>query len=260
MTKVQSETICPGVRRIWLNQPDRRNAVDEEMLSLLQAALTAAEADLTTKAVIIRGRGGHFCAGRAMDADGAGAGAQDGRIAISGQIALQMRATRLVTIGMIEGYAVGIGMSLALWCDLTIAAETAVFVAPELERGIPPTMTAATLLRFVPEKRAMWMLLTGAKVRAVDAQAWGALSAVVTESALPAEEAAMAARFRDASPTALRMFKSFVGETTDMDWATTIGTAHRTSMDAVVTEDAREGVKAFREKRKPVWSSLTRST
>ncbi len=256
MQKVVSELVCEGVRRIWLNVPERRNAVDAEMLSALLQELRASEADNGIRAVVLRGKGGNFCAGRAMDAASSEANAQDGRIAISTELACFMQQTTLATVSVVEGYAVGVGMSLAIWCDIAIAATTATFLAPELERGIPPTVTAATLLRTVPEKRAMWMLLTGSKVVADDAEKWGLVAEVVAVDRVAEREAEISARLGEASPSALRSFKKFKNEIAPMGWREAMEVAHRTSMSAVVTDDAREGARAFRERRKPIWAKL----
>lgn len=256
MDTVVVEPLGDGVRRIWLNAPERRNAVDEKMLQALLRELRAAELDDAVRAVVLRGRGGNFCAGRAMDAAGSQADAQDGRISISTELACLMAETSLATMSVVEGYAVGVGMSIAVWCDIALASDNAVLIAPELERGIPPTVTAATLLRCLPEKRAMWMLLTGARVAAADAERWNLVTEVVSADRVDARVAEIVSRLGDASPTALRSFKMFRTEIAALDWREAMDVAHRTSMAAVVTEDAREGARAFRERRKPNWTKL----
>jgi enoyl-CoA hydratase/carnithine racemase len=226
------------------------------MLGALLHELRAAEHGGAVRAVILRGRGGNFCAGRAMDAASSEANAQDGRIAISTELACFLAETTLATVSLVEGYAVGVGMSIAVWCDIALAADNAVFIAPELERGIPPTVTAATLLRSLPEKKAMWMLLTGMRVSAAEAEAWDLVTEVVPAGDIAAREADLAARLGSVSPTALRSFKKFRADIAAMEWREVMEVAHRTSMAAVVTEDAREGARAFRERRRPNWTKL----
>lgn len=174
-----------AIRVLLLNRPSQRNALRYESWSALSEALAAAAADEDVGGVVIAGANGFFCAGgdlKTGPAHGSGPLGPAGRVEHAQRVMEQLRAVPVPTIAAVEGAAVGLGWSLALACDLVVAAEDAYFSAPFVARAVVPDGGLAwRLSRQLGRHRATSLLLRGQRLAARDAHGAG----LVTDIAEP---------------------------------------------------------------------------
>ena len=155
-------------------------------------------------------------------------------------------------IAAVNGYALGAGMMFALACDIRIAAEGAQFGLPEVKYGFPPGMGATLRLpRIMPLGPALEMLLTGDRISAEDALRWGLVNRIVPAGQLVPEAMALAERIAANPPLAVRATKEITMRGLDMPFEQGFRLQETLSNICRATEDAKEGPRAFAEKRKP---------
>jgi enoyl-CoA hydratase/carnithine racemase len=165
-----------------------------------------------------------------------------------------MQCAPAPVIARVPGYALAGGCGLAVAADLTIAAESARFGLPEIGIGLLPLMVSAPIYRALGSRKALLdLVLTGRTVEAAEARELGLATRVVPDAALDGEIATLCERFASLSPLALRLAKEAIYTLCEME----TGAAMRYLRELIVlvaqTEDAREGISAFFEKRRPVW-------
>jgi len=171
MVDVQSEG---GVTRIFLNRPEKVNALDSALLSVLLDAINRVAASPDSRAVVLGGRGKAFCGGAdvrelsALSASNAGAFVQ--RIH---DVCAALRKLPVPVVARLHGAVIGAGLEIAAACDLRIAAEGTRFSMPEVRLGIPSVVEAALLPRLMGSGRAAWLVLTGEAIDARRAYEWG---------------------------------------------------------------------------------------
>ncbi len=244
---------APGVVVLTLDRPDVRNAIDDELLDALLAAVRSLEGDAAARAVVLTGAGAAaFSAGmdlreRAGFSD-AQLADQHGRI-----VALMTGLTELPmpAIAAVEGFCLAGGFELALACDLIVAARDAVFGLPETRVGIFPGGGAARLLTWaVGAPRARDLILTGRRLTGEEAESWGLVSRLAEPGGALEAAVALAGGLADAAPLGLQEAKRAIaaarGSIRD-------GQAAEDAMYDVVVRsaDRREGFRAFVEKRPP---------
>jgi enoyl-CoA hydratase/carnithine racemase len=200
-----------GVRVITLHRPERLNAIVPALIEDLIAALRAAEADNTVRAVVLTGAGRAFCSGADLkdgSAHGGDVEATRAYVARIQDVTRAMLLGRLPIIGAVHGWAVGGGLEWVIDCDLVVAAEGTRFFFPELAWGLFVTGGVTALLpRIVGLPRARELILLGERFDAADAHRWGLVHKVVPEAALLDEATALARRIAAlpaAGPAALR--------------------------------------------------------
>ncbi|HEY2429485.1 MAG TPA: enoyl-CoA hydratase-related protein [Acidimicrobiales bacterium] len=249
-----------GVMNVVLDRPQKRNALDDDMVATLIGALVDAGQDEAVRAVLITGAGDDFCAGFDIVARNAAA---DGRRPRAGSIQrrLPAQAHRLIPlmatvqtpiICAVRGWAAGIGLHLVLAADFAVAAEDATFWEPFAERGFTPDSGGTWLLpRRIGEARAREMLLLGRRVTGVEAAAWGLVHRAVPAADVEAEAAALATRLASGPTVALGLTKWLLhrGAAASLEQhlpeeASALELSSR-------SEDFREGVAAFADKRDP---------
>jgi enoyl-CoA hydratase/carnithine racemase len=233
-----------GVVWITLARPASRNRLDAEVMSALDEACAAAEDEDAAQVVVLAARGREFSAGLPPGRRWPEAAWRDGVEAVA-------RVTKPV-IAALQGDAHGWGFALALACDLRIASARAVFSLPEVEAGYLPGGGAIhRLARMAGPSRTMEMALLGSRVAAPRAESWGIVSAVVEPSRLlsTVEETARALARR--APVALRLAKEAVTKGLDLSLAEGIRLEQDLYVLLQTTEDRREGVRAFLERRAP---------
>jgi len=245
---------------LTLDRPDRRNAIDDVMLAGLVEALTVASTDEQVRVIVLDGAGDHFCAGADIVARNATAGAPRPRVGAI-QRRLPTQAHHLVpllcevqvpVVCKVRGIAAGIGFSLALAADFAIAADDARFWEPFARRGFTPDSAATWLLpRRVGEVRARELLLLGRELSGAEAAAWGAVHASVPGAELDDAVAELVGRLAAGPTVTLGLTKWLLhaGRTAPLDQhlrneAFALELSSR-------TDDFREGLAAFREKRDP---------
>ncbi|MEM9191692.1 MAG: enoyl-CoA hydratase-related protein [Myxococcota bacterium] len=240
-----------GVATVTLNLPERRNALGPTMVNELLYALDDAKDDPEVRVIVVTGAGGTFCSGGDLKQMGG-----EPTLEHRGDYAdllLRFRDLGKPTISRIEGYAMGGGLGLVASTDFAVASETAVFGTPEIRRGLFPMMIMAVLRRCVPQRQLMSMMLLGEKLDAKTALDYGLLSHVVPEAELDVKVGALAESLASHSPKALEMgllaFRHQESQTLDEALPYL-----RDQLFALLgTEDAQEGLRAFMEKRAPVW-------
>jgi enoyl-CoA hydratase/carnithine racemase len=205
------------ITRIWLNRPERRNALNAHALEEIAAAFTEMQQRFDTSVIIFAGRGAAFCAGAdrkdppARMARGSGASARERRYTTQvGRRAVEaIERVEAITIARLHGYAIGGGLALALACDLRIAAASAFFHIPEVDLGIPLSWGAAPrLAREVGMARAKELILLCDRFDAPTAERYGMLNRVVPDDELDAAVDAWAQRLAAKPAWALHMTKT----------------------------------------------------
>jgi enoyl-CoA hydratase/carnithine racemase len=157
-------------------------------------------------------------------------------------------------ISRVQGYALAGGCGLAVAADLTLAAESAVLGLPEISLGLLPMMVSAPILRAVGSRKVVLdLVLSGRRVRADEALRLGLVSRVVPDAALDGAVDALADHLAGLSPATLRMGKEAVYNMAEMEYQAALRYLREVVVLTSRTEDAREGVRAFFEKRDPVW-------
>jgi enoyl-CoA hydratase len=233
-----------AVAWITLARPTARNRLDAEMLGALVDACEAAEDARDAPVVVLAARGPAFSAGLPKGCAWPEPAWPDGVGAVAG-------LTKPV-IAAIQGDALGWGLSLALACDLRIAASTAVLALPDLRAGhLPGGGVTARLARSVGVARALDLVLTGARLSAARAAAWGLVSTVVRPARLVATVAGAARALAARGPLALRLAKEAVVRSLDLPLVEGIRLEQDLYVLLQTTADRREGVRAFLERRRP---------
>lgn len=248
-----------GVLTLTLNRPERLNSLDDALLSALLEGLRTAQEDAAVRAVVITGAGRGFCAGADLTQTtmrGGGAGAGGAGTAVRAH--LQEHYRPLITgirelekpvVAAVNGVAAGAGMSLALACDLRIAAESASFLQAFVRIGLVPDAGSTYFLpRLVGTAKAMELAMLGERISAAEALSVGLVNRVVPDASLAAETAALAGRLAE-GPRSLGLIKRAVYLSSESDLRTQL--AHEEDLQALAagTADFAEGVAAFLEKR-----------
>lgn len=236
---------------VTLNRPEKRNALDRELLTQLVDALRVLERDGTTRAVVLRGDDRAFAAGADLGALG-DAGAIELWTSGFSELWDDVAAVRLPLVAAVAGYALGGGLELALVCDVVIAADNAQFGFPETSIGIVPGAGGTQrIVRAVGKPMAMDLLLTGRRLTATEALTAGLVSRVVPLADLDDVGRAVADRIAAGAPLATRMAKHAV--LTGLDAPLTVGVAHERALSALIaaSADRNEGLRAFRDRDAP---------
>ncbi|MGH9293621.1 MAG: enoyl-CoA hydratase-related protein [Acidimicrobiales bacterium] len=245
-----------GVARLTIDRPEVLNALDEPSEEELVAALAEAEADRSVFVVVLTGSGERaFCAGADMKAAGRRgldywAHLDPGGM---GGIAAPSRLT-VPVLARVNGLALGGGFEMVLGCDLAVACDEAVFGLTEPRVGrLALAGGIVQLPRRTAYKQAMDLLLTGRTISAAEALSFGLLNEVAGRARLDEVVETWVERLRASAPLALRAVKQMVAETAHLSAGDAL--AHRSAamVAAIESEDAAEGVRAFREKRPPRW-------
>lgn len=245
--------------RITLNRPERRNPLGPTTIGELLHALEAARGDDAVRVVVITGAGKVFSAGGDLSSMGKGgtpleSGAADFRLPGT-YVDLNLALTRLgkPSIAMVNGHALAGGLGLVVACDLAIAADDAQLGTPEINVGLWPMMITATIFRNVSRKRGLELLVTGDKISAADAAQLGLVTRTVPRDRLEAEVDALAEKLAQKSPLVMRMGLTAFHAVQDLELEPALRHLEGQLAAVLATEDAREGLAAFLEKRPPIW-------
>jgi 2-(1,2-epoxy-1,2-dihydrophenyl)acetyl-CoA isomerase len=243
-----------GVLVLTLNRPDSLNALDHQLKEELLAALMAAEDDPEVRAIIVTGAGRAFCAGQDLkereEADAPDLGTEIRERYIP--LILAMRRIEKPIIGAINGVAAGAGCSLALACDLRVAAEGAVFIEAFGRVGLVPDSGSTWFLpRLIGHARAAEMIFSSEPVDAHLAERIGLVNHVVPAGRLLDDSRAIGARLAEAAPMALALAKRGLNFAIEHDLASTLDFEAELQTLAGRSNDHAEGVAAFIEKRPP---------
>ena len=241
-----------AVLTITLNRPDVLNAFNHDMHRGLAAALKDAR-DGGVRAVVITGAGRGFCVGQDLTEFREAPGDIGSRLRRSYHPnVLAIRALEKPVIAVVNGAAAGAGMSLACACDLRIAADSATFVPAFINIGlIPDSGGSYFVTRILGPARAFEWLASGKRLTAAEAHAWGLVSEVVESDALPARAADLAAQLADLPTRGVGMTKRLLDHAANASLEEQLEREAQLQAAATKTEDFKEGVAAFLEKRPP---------
>jgi enoyl-CoA hydratase/carnithine racemase len=239
---------------LTLDREASRNSLSPEVIERFQARLAEAEADDAVRAVCVTGAGDKvFCSGADLSAAFGGDDPAAGPRAYA-RLLRRVLAFPKPTVARVAGHCMGGGVGLMLACDVAYAREGVRIATPEVKVGLFPMMVAPLLLRHVPRKRALEMMLTAQPVMAPEAERIGLVTRTVPDGQLDAAvEAALAAVGANA-PVAIRMGKAAIGELEADALGEAIERLSGRLLDLLSTEDAAEGLSAFLGKRPPRWT------
>jgi len=240
-----------GILTVTIDRPARRNAIDRATSQALADAFDRLDADPALAVGILTGAGDHFCAGMDLKAFDAGE-----RVELPGRglAGLTKRPPRKPLIAAVEGYALAGGCEIALACDLMVVSETAVLGLPEVKRGL--IAGSGGLLRLperLPRALAMELVLTGDNLTAADALRWGLANRLVPAGQALAAARELGCRIAANAPCALAMSKEILATAPRWPEAEVWDRMDARLEAIMLTEDAREGARAFVQKRPPVW-------
>lgn len=247
-----------AVLTVIIDRPARSNALNEAVASGIAAALDAAEADRAIRAVVLTGAGEKaFCAGGDLQLNADGTpftiSADDPRHFVA-RLFRRMRECRLPIIARVNGHALAGGFGLVCACDLAVARDDALIGVTEVKVGLFPMMILPLLLRVVPDRVLMEMCLTGEPVRGAEAASLRLVNYAVPAAELDAKVGWLAERVTSKSPTGIRLGKQSLARIREMNFDGAMEYAQFMLANMARTEDAKEGFKAFAEKRPPQWT------
>lgn len=254
-TLLQVQRRDNGVVRLTLNDPQRFNALGSDMLRALQQALDAVAADPATRVVVLAAEGKAFCAGHNLKDMAANAQlayyqqlfAQCSRMMVS------IARLPVPVIARVHGMATAAGCQLVAQCDLAVASTTASFATSGINYGLFCATPSVPLVRNLPIKQAMEMLLTGDFIDAETAYARGLVNRVATPEQLDAAVDALVQSILAKPATAVRMGKALVYQQRELGLEAAYQLAGQTMAANMMDADAQEGALAFAEKRAPRW-------
>lgn len=242
------------VVRLTLNRPERRNALGRRLILLLAEALDGIAANRSVRVVVIAGAGKIFCSGHDLG-EMVGKTEPEYHTLFNECAAMMLRIRRLPqpVIARVQGLATAAGCQLAATCDLVVAASDAQFAAPGVKIGLFCTTPMVPLVRAVPPKLAMEMLLTARPISAERALAAGLVNRVVPAPELDATVDDLARDVAQTSPHVIALGKRAFYQQLPLDEATAYGEAVEVITGNALHADAQEGIAAFLEKRVPRW-------
>ena len=243
------------IATITMNRPERRNALSLGMMTELIAALRALAAQPQTRAIILAANGPAFSAGHDLrEMTGRDITVYRQIFDVCTQLMATVQEIPQPVIARVHAIATAAGCQLVATCDLAVAAEEARFATPGVKIGLFCTTPMVALTRAVGRKRAMEMLLTGVAVDARTAAEWGLVNRVVPASQLDEATQRLAEQIAEASALTVQIGKQAFYTQIDLDQPKAYAYAKEVMSMNALAADAQEGMCAFVEKRKPVWS------
>lgn len=246
------------VATLWMNRPDVFNAFNEQLIAELHQACTELDADAGVRVVVLAGRGKHFSAGADLNwMKRASAYGEAENMADARRFAGMLRTLSDInkpTIARIQGAALGGGTGLAAACDMAVAADNASFSTSEVKFGIIPAVISPYVLRAIGPRHALRLFQSAERISAARALEMGLVGEVVPLDALDAAVAALAESLVSGAPQAQKAAKDLIAAVNGrpIDDAVSEETASRIARRRA-TDEARDGIAAFLEKRPPAW-------
>jgi enoyl-CoA hydratase len=247
-------TVDDHVATVMLNRPEQRNPLSGAMLQDLVSAFGWCRHEPSVRAVVLTGAGDRvFCAG--ADLSGFDQDMTDLERHRSREVFVElftlMAGLGKPIVGRINGHALAGGLGLACSCDLLVSTDTATFGTPEINVGIWPMMIQAILSRNLPRKVLLEMEMLGDRWTATQLQAFGLINRVVPHDQLDSAVKDITDKLAKKSPLAMRLGRDSFYRQQDMEFATALAYLHSQLTLITQSEDSKEGIKAFFEKREP---------
>lgn len=245
-----------GVVWITINRPQLRNAINEEVIAGIADSLRQASEGADVRAVVLTGSGDKaFCAGADLQPNSSIFDFDFSRPRTDyADLLRQAIACDVPLIARVNGTCMAGGMGLLSMCDMVVASTDAKFGLPEVKVGMFPMQVASVMQHLIPQRKFAEMCITGEPIDAQEALEFGLVNYVVPPEELDSKLKWLLARITDKSPTAIRRGKNALRAVSDMTFAQSIAFMEAQLGSLRMTQDASEGLQAFVEKRKPVWT------
>lgn len=241
-----------GLRRLVLNRPDKRNALNAELIAALKAALRQADADDAVRVVVLEGAGKDFCSGADLSAlrKIAESSVMENLEDVDelAELFLLPRRMRKPVVACVRGRALAGGCGLATSCDLVLAAETAEFGYPEVKIGFVPAMVMAILRRNVSEKRAFELIVHAQPVAAAEAERMGLINHAWPDAEFDTQCARFLEELAKRSPSAVQLSKRLLYHADGMGFEAALRSGADVNVVARMTDDMKAGVARFLER------------
>src|SRR5919112_244754 len=237
---------------VTLNRPEKRNALNDELIAGLKEALRDADAREEVRAVLLTGAGADFCSGadlsalRKISGGSVADNLEDARSLM--ELYALIRHVRVPVVAAVRGRALAGGCGLATACDLIVATRSARFGYPEVKIGFIPAMVMAILRRNVSEKRAFELITRGAEITAAEAERIGLINHVYDDATFDAEVEAYASGFEKVSRSAVMLSKRLLYHMDAMTFDAALQAGVDVNAIARMTEDCRQGIARFLKK------------
>jgi methylglutaconyl-CoA hydratase len=241
-----------AIARVTLNRPEKRNALNDELISSLKSALRKASDEESVRVVVLTGAGRDFCSGADLSslrkiAEGSVAeNAADARSLM--ELFLLIRQVSVPVVAAVRGKALAGGCGLASACDLVLASADATFGYPEVKIGFVPAIVTAILRRNVSEKRAFELITLGKELNAKEAHEFGLVNQVFAAESFDASVTAYARGFENVSKSAVALTKSLLYQIDGMSFGSALETGVDVNVIARLTEDCQKGIARFLKK------------
>ena len=241
-----------GIARITLNRPEKRNALNSELIEALKDALRRAAETGEVRAIVLSGAGSDFCSGADLSAlqkiatASVAENLEDARSLM--ELFTLIRSIRVPVVAAVKGRALAGGCGLATACDIVLAARSSRFGYPEVKIGFVPAMVMAILRRNVSEKRAFEMVTLGAEISADDALSFGLVNRVMDDEGFDDEVDAFVQRFVTTSRSAVALTKQLLYRTDAMSFEDALQFGVDENVIARMSEDCKQGIAQFLKK------------
>jgi methylglutaconyl-CoA hydratase len=245
-------TIEGSVALVTLNRPEKRNALNDELIEGLKAALRDADADESVRAVLITGAGADFCSGadllalQRISESSVTENLEDVQSLL--KLFALIRRVRVPVVAAVRGRALAGGCGLATACDLVLASASARFGYPEVKIGFVPAMVMAILRRNVSEKRAFELITRGAEISAPEAERIGLVNHVFDDDAFESQVERYVADFEKSSRSAIMLTKRLLYHMDGMSFDAALQSGADVNAIARMTEDCQKGIARFLKK------------
>ena len=244
------------VVRLILNRPDKRNALSLDLLQRLEQSIARIGSDPSARVVVLGSRGPVFCSGHDLgEMVGRSEADYQELFTLCSRVMMGLRRLPQPVIARVQGVATAAGCQLVAACDLAVAAEEATFATPGVKIGLFCTTPMVPLVRAIPAKAAMEMLLTGAPISAHRARELGLINRVVPASELDSSIELLTNTLSALSPVVLQTGKQAFYNLQGLDESDAYDRAVPIMTENALLHDAQEGISAFLQKRPPRWSS-----
>ncbi len=243
-----------AVCTVTLSVPERRNAIGPQMTNELLWALSDVAADADTRVVVLTGAGKAFCAGGDFSAMTSGEPSVLAHKGDYSDLLIALMRFEKPVVARVNGHAMGGGLGLVAASTFAVASTAAQLGTPEVDVGLFPMMIMAVLAKHVPRRKLLEMMLFGEKLSAEAALAVGLVNRVASVEDLDTEVESVVGRLLEKSPITLRLGLRAFAAQDEMELERALPFLRDKLAECLGTDDAREGLTAFLEKRKPVWT------
>ncbi len=252
MPVVLIEKRTPQITVLALNRPERRNALTIELLTELMSAIHIASKEPHVRMLILRGAGAAFCTGLDLK-EAADQGKAHATAEAVANTLITISETRLITVAAVHGAAVAGGAGIMSACDFVVAAQRTKIGYPEVRRGLVAGLVMTFLRRQLGERKIRELLLGSELIDAERAREIGLVNRVVAQDELMSEALKFAESVLQGAPGAVKQTKRLIDELWWRSVKEDVDLALKYHMEARESAEAREGIAAFNEKRKPNW-------